>query len=77
MYLDYGQNARGKTVAAVYSVQAKPDATILDTAGRWDELTPTLDLHSFTLQTVPARIARLGDIWAEEMRRTNRRQTRR
>jgi len=67
VYVDYGQNARGKTVAAVYSVRAKPDATV-STPLRWEELTPKLDLHRFTIQTIPARIARLGDIWAETMR---------
>jgi bifunctional non-homologous end joining protein LigD len=74
VYLDYGQNARGKTVAAAYSVRAKPDATV-STPLRWDELTPTLDLHHFTIQTVPARIASLGDIWAAAMRSPNRHQT--
>jgi bifunctional non-homologous end joining protein LigD len=72
VYLDYGQNARGKTVAAVYSVRAKPDATV-STPLRWEELTPKLDLHGFTIQTVPARIADLGDIWAEALRRFRRR----
>ncbi|MGI8548253.1 MAG: non-homologous end-joining DNA ligase [Gemmatimonadaceae bacterium] len=70
VYVDFGQNSRGKTVASAYSVRAKPGATV-STPLQWDELTPELDMHSFTLRTVPDRIARRGDLWAAAMKRPN------
>lgn len=72
VYVDYGQNSRGKTVASAYSIRAKPGATV-STPLRWDELTPGLDLHDFTIHTVPERIARVGDLWAAAMKRPNSR----
>jgi bifunctional non-homologous end joining protein LigD len=70
VYVDYLQNARGKTVAAAYCVRAVEDARV-STPLLWSELTPALDQHAFTLQTVPARVARMGDIWAEAMQQGN------
>jgi bifunctional non-homologous end joining protein LigD len=70
VYVDYLQNARGKTVAAAYGVRAVDDARV-STPLDWSELTPTLDQHAFTLRTVPDRIARLGDIWTPAMKKRN------
>ncbi len=71
VYVDYLQNILGKTVAGVYAVRAKPGATV-STPLRWDELTDDLDLRAFTMDTVPDRVAEVGDLWAEAMRRPNR-----
>jgi bifunctional non-homologous end joining protein LigD len=70
IYVDFGQNARGKTIASVYSVRARPEATV-STPLEWDELEPGLDPRSFTVRTVPARIDELGDIWARAMKKPN------
>lgn len=70
VYVDYGQNSRGKTVASAYSVRARPGATV-STPLRWDELTPDLNLHDFTIQTLPERIAQVGDLWAAAMKSPN------
>lgn len=70
VYVDFGQNSRGKTVASAYSVRAKPGATV-STPLQWDELTPELDMHAFTVRTVPARIARRGDLWGAAMKHPN------
>lgn len=70
VYMDYLQNARGKSVAAAYCVRAKPGATVSAPLA-WDEVKPGLDLRAFTLDTMPARLERTGDIWAEAMRRRN------
>ncbi len=70
VYVDYGQNSRGKTVASAYSVRARPGATV-STPLEWTELTADLDLHDFTVRTVPDRIARIGDLWGTAMKRQN------
>ncbi|HEV2148187.1 MAG TPA: DNA ligase D [Longimicrobiaceae bacterium] len=71
VYVDYLQNILGKTVAGVYAVRAKPGATV-STPLRWDELTDDLDFRAFTIDTVPERVAEVGDLWAEAMRRPNK-----
>ena len=70
VYIDYLQNIRAKTVAAVYSARAKIGATV-STPLEWHELEPSLDPHTFTIETVPARIERLGDLWKTAMRKGN------
>jgi bifunctional non-homologous end joining protein LigD len=70
VYVDYLQNVRGKSVAAAYCVRAKPGATV-STPLEWAELDGALDRSAFTIETVPARIAELGDLWRASMRRRN------
>jgi bifunctional non-homologous end joining protein LigD len=70
VYVDCLQNARGKTVAAAYSVRAVDGARV-SMPLRWDELTPRLDPREFTIVTAPSRIAEIGDLWAEGMARRN------
>jgi bifunctional non-homologous end joining protein LigD len=64
VYVDFLQNVRGKTVAAVYSARARPGGTV-STPLRWREVGPRLDPAAFTIATVPRRVARVGDLWAE------------
>jgi bifunctional non-homologous end joining protein LigD len=61
--VDYNQNAWGKTLASVYSVRAKPRATV-STPVRWDEVEAGLELDDFRLDNVRGRFAALGDLWA-------------
>ncbi len=63
LFVDYNQNARDHTIAAAYSVRGNPAATV-STPVRWDEID---DIHprDFTIETVPARYAELGDIQAD------------
>lgn len=70
VYVDFLQNILGKTVAGVYSVRAKPGATV-STPLSWDELTDDLDLRDFTLRTVPERVRKTGDLWDEAMSQPN------
>lgn len=62
LFVDYNQNARDHTIAAAYSVRGVPAATV-STPVRWTEID---DIHprDFTLATVPARYAELGDLQA-------------
>jgi bifunctional non-homologous end joining protein LigD len=70
VYVDYLQNVKGKSVAAAYCVRAKPGATVSTPLG-WDELEPGLDPRDFTIQSVPGRLATVGDIWSSALRRRN------
>jgi DNA ligase D-like protein (predicted polymerase) len=59
VFIDYNQNAKDRTVAAAYSVRPKPDARVsapLD----WTEI-DDCDPRDFTMATMPARFADLGD----------------
>lgn len=62
IYLDYLQNRIGQTMAAVYSVRPKPNATV-STPLRWSEVKQGLDPGIFTITTLPKRLAKLGDLW--------------
>jgi DNA ligase D len=62
VFIDYNQNARDRTIASAYSVRARPDATV-SAPVTWDEL-PDVETEDFTLATMPARFAALGDVQA-------------
>jgi bifunctional non-homologous end joining protein LigD len=62
VFVDYNQNAKDRTVASAYSVRPLPDARV-STPLTWDEV-PACDPSAFTIDTVPARFAKLGDPWA-------------
>ncbi|MDB4885677.1 MAG: dependent ligase [Gemmatimonadetes bacterium] len=64
IYVDAMQNSHGKSMAAAYSLRAKPAATV-SAPLRPRELTPRLKLTGFTITTIPARSERIGDIWRE------------
>ena len=59
VFLDYNQNAKDRTTASAYSVRPLPDARV-SAPLTWDEV-PDCDPAEFTVATMPARIARLGD----------------
>ena len=61
--IDANQNGEGKTIASVYSVRPRLGAPV-STPLRWDEVTPSLDPTSFTMDVVLERIRRHGDLFA-------------
>jgi hypothetical protein len=63
VFLDYNQNAKDRTVAAAYSVRPKPDARV-SAPLTWAEV-DDCDPRDFTLATMPARFAALGDRHAD------------
>ncbi|WP_020389576.1 non-homologous end-joining DNA ligase [Kribbella catacumbae] len=62
LFVDYNQNARDHTIASAYSVRGNPEGTV-STPIRWDEF-DDVDPKAFTIATVPARFAELGDLHA-------------
>lgn len=60
--VDYNQNAWGRTLASVYSIRPRAEPTV-SAPITWAELERGLAIEDFTLQNMPARIARLGDLW--------------
>ncbi|KQS66030.1 non-homologous end-joining DNA ligase [Modestobacter sp. Leaf380] len=63
LFVDYNQNARDHTLAAAYSVRGNPEATV-SAPITWDELADA-EPGDFTIATMPARFARLGDLHAD------------
>jgi bifunctional non-homologous end joining protein LigD len=59
VFVDYGQNARDRTIAAAYSVRPTPDARVSAPLS-WDEVA-TVEPEAFTLETMPARVEAVGD----------------
>ena len=62
LFVDYNQNARDHTIASAYSVRGNPEGTV-STPIRWDEI-DDVEPGDFTIATVPARFAELGDLHA-------------
>jgi DNA ligase D-like protein (predicted polymerase) len=59
VFLDYNQNAKDRTIAAAYSVRPTADARVSAPLA-WDEI-DACDPRDFTLATMPARFAAIGD----------------
>src|SRR5215212_7852015 len=60
IFVDYNQNARDRTIASAYSVRPKAGAPVSAPVA-WDEL-PDVAPEDFTVATMPARFAAVGDL---------------
>ena len=60
--VDYNQNSWGRTLASIYSVRPRPEASV-STPVEWSELEDGVKIEAFRLDNVPARVRRLGDLW--------------
>ena len=69
--VDYNQNAWGRTLASVYSVRPK-DLPTVSTPLKWQELKRGIAIDDFTIDNVPARVKRLGDLWEPVVARRGR-----
>jgi bifunctional non-homologous end joining protein LigD len=69
--VDYNQNAWGRTLASIYSVRPHPAAAV-STPVTWKEVEKGLRIEDFTMKNVPARAAKLGDLWKPLLRAKGR-----
>src|SRR4029077_15594287 len=60
--VDYNQNRWGSTLASIYSPRPRPEATVSTPVG-WKEIERGIRIEDFTVKNVPARVAKLGDLW--------------
>ncbi len=63
VFLDYNQNAKDRTTCSAFSVRPLPDARVSAPLG-WHEV-PDANPADFTVLTMPARFAALGDPHAD------------
>jgi bifunctional non-homologous end joining protein LigD len=63
VYVDYLQNIQGKTLATAYSARASEFAGV-STPLAWKEVDAGVRPEDFTIESVSARLERVGDLWA-------------
>ncbi|MBS1869682.1 MAG: non-homologous end-joining DNA ligase [Actinobacteria bacterium] len=59
IFVDYNQNARDRTIASAYSLRPKPGGPV-SAPVTWEELAE-VQPEDFTIATMPARFAEVGD----------------
>jgi bifunctional non-homologous end joining protein LigD len=63
VYVDSLQNILGKTLASAYSARASDYAGV-STPLTWKEVDDGIDPRGFTIESVPSRLKKVGDLWA-------------
>jgi bifunctional non-homologous end joining protein LigD len=64
IYVDYLQNIQGKTLACAYSARASAFAGV-STPLTWKEVHDSPAPQDFTIDTIEARVKKVGDLWAK------------
>jgi bifunctional non-homologous end joining protein LigD len=64
VYVDWMQNARGKSLAAVFTARAKPKATV-SMPLTWQQIAKGVKIDDFTITNVPELLKKKGDAWEE------------
>jgi len=68
VYIDYHQNNFGQTLAAPYSVRARPGAPV-STPLKWSEVKKGLDPRDYTIKNIIPRLKKVGDLYAPVLRK--------
>jgi bifunctional non-homologous end joining protein LigD len=63
VYVDWMQNARGKSLASVFTARAKPKATV-SMPLTWKQVSQGVKITDFTITNVPQLLKKKGDPWA-------------
>jgi bifunctional non-homologous end joining protein LigD len=69
--VDYNQNAWGRTLASIYSVRPKPRAPV-STPVTWIEVEKGVRIEDFRIDNLPARVAKVGDLWKPLLQKRGR-----
>lgn len=64
VYVDWMQNARGKSLASVYTTRAKPKATV-SMPLTWKQVEKGVKISDFTVKNVLALVKKTGDAWTD------------
>jgi bifunctional non-homologous end joining protein LigD len=64
VYVDWMQNARGKTLAATFTARAKPKAPV-SMPLTWKQIEQGVKIQDFTIVNVPELLRKKGDAWGE------------
>ena len=64
VYVDWMQNARGKSLAAVFTARAKAKATV-SMPLVWKQIEQGVKISDFTVKNVPALLKKNGDAWSD------------
>jgi len=64
VYVDWMQNARGKSLASVFTARAKPKATV-SMPLTWKQVSQGVKISDFTITNVPELLKKKGDPWSE------------
>ena len=64
VYVDAMQNARGKTIASVFSARAKPGATV-SMPLTWKQVEKGVKISEFTIKNAPGLLGKSGNAWEE------------
>jgi bifunctional non-homologous end joining protein LigD len=60
--VDYNQNAWGRTLASVYSVRPRPDASV-SAPVTWEEVEKGISTSDLRMDCMPKRVEKLGDLF--------------
>ncbi len=69
--VDYNQNAWGRTLASVYSVRPKPEASVSAPVS-WAEVEQGISIPEFWMDSMPQRVAAIGDLFQPVLRQRSR-----
>jgi bifunctional non-homologous end joining protein LigD len=69
VFLDHNMNARGKTLASIFSPRVSPEAAVSFPLS-WDEIDDVYPTD-FTMHNVPELLQKDGDLWADILDRKN------
>jgi len=64
VYVDWMQNARGKSLASVFTARAKPGATV-SMPLTWKQVSQGVKISDFTITNVPELLKKKGDPWSD------------
>ena len=64
VYVDWMQNARGKSLAAPFTARAKPGATV-SMPLMWKQISKGVQIKDFTITNVPDLLKKKGDAWKD------------